>query len=119
MSKIEKYIEILELCQSPQDFEGTGDEHVDHLLLIKSGLIGSAYDNDKPYSHDVDGTFSGYNLVITPKGAIALVEWKRLLYELSIRGRVVDFIEKPLWIVFGFSIPELKAMVSDLWSLLF
>lgn len=112
MDKIKEYIEILEQCHKEQNYSGKSEDFVDHLNLIESGYLGSSYGTKEPYSHSSEGGFRAYNIVITPKGVTALVEWKSLIYENSFLGKISKLTKVFLTMVLGWLISKLDVILD-------
>lgn len=116
-NKIEKYIEILEAHLKEKTHEDKMENLVDLRRLYDDGFLGSAYADKADFTPTLQSIIHVHNVVITPKGALALIHWKKLLNEESFKFKFLQFIKTPIWIVFGYSLPHWSAILDWLKSI--
>lgn len=110
MNKIKNYISALESVIKPRDIKGSSIELRDFLDLYEQDYISSPV---TPSNKD-DGSGFIYQASITPKGALALAQWKDYISEKSILGKLQKNLGILFWLVIGAALPVLIKSLNTL-----
>ncbi|GAA4814435.1 hypothetical protein GCM10011365_03760 [Marinicella pacifica] len=101
MNKINNYITALESVIKPRDIKGSRVELRDYTDLLGQGYISSPMEAIT----DMDDNTSIHQASITPKGALALAQWKDYMSEKSIWGQSKKTLGRLFWLLIGASLP--------------
>ena len=107
MNKLEQYVSSLEVLTRKQTLKGHADEYRDVVQLIDEGLVGSSIEPQTNLENEV----VIYDAEITPKGALALVEWKNVIWKNSTSGKASSIIDKLLFLAIGAILAKIDEII--------
>jgi len=108
-TSLSRYVEILEMASKgrlPANIDLDSLRHRPIKELIECGMLSfceSTYNKNDPTKI----------LAVTPEGAVALVNWRKILREGSIVSTVIESFSKLLWILVGVLCATLPKLIAS------
>lgn len=112
MSKLVEYISILEDIENGiHPLVKLINKNAGNELPIKAKTLHLLHDAGLIELEDNIAS-SKSKVYITPKGALALFEWKRAIEERSIKGKVMNNLNRFFWLLTGVLLTTVANLIS-------